>query len=98
MRELDNVPEDLGENHVIYFGARAWCAPCKALHPMMDSLAEEYPDIDFVYIDVDGADSEVITEYRITSVPRVIFNVGGAETDTFGLKSKAEYRKLLDVR
>ena len=32
---------------VIQFSA-AWCGPCKALKPIMDKLADEYKDKDYV--------------------------------------------------
>ncbi|MBR5251129.1 MAG: thioredoxin [Clostridia bacterium] len=48
-----------------------WCGPCRALAPVIDSLAKKYENkIKFVKINVDEAHSIAI-EYRVESIPNV---------------------------
>ena len=72
-----------------------WCGPCKMLSPVIDSLAEEYNDINFYKVDVDNA--EVITkDFNIMSIPTLlIFEDGNLKEKVVGLRSKSEIEDLL---
>lgn len=37
---------------VVNFGAK-WCAPCKKYGPKYEELAKQYPNIIFLYVDID---------------------------------------------
>jgi thiol-disulfide isomerase/thioredoxin len=47
--ELTNNSAQL---NVLYFTA-TWCGPCKAIAPHVESLAQQYPNVNFYKIDVD---------------------------------------------
>ena len=49
----------------------AWCAPCRAMAPMLDRLAGEFPSLRIVKIDAD-ANVEVLKEYDVTSLPTLL--------------------------
>lgn len=55
---------------VVDFTAR-WCAPCRALSPMLEQLGAEHPTVRIHEIDVDEAPA-VAQAYRILSVPTLI--------------------------
>ncbi|WP_353093194.1 thioredoxin family protein [Methylibium sp.] len=46
----------------------AWCAPCRAMAPMLDRLAIEFPDVQVVKIDAE-AHKEVLETYGVRSLP-----------------------------
>lgn len=46
----------------------AWCAPCKAMAPMLDRLAIEFPDLRVVKVDAE-AHKEVLEAYGVRSLP-----------------------------
>lgn len=50
-----------------------WCGPCKALSPIIDELAEKYNDnVVIGKVNIEDSD-ELTTEFRIRSVPTIIF-------------------------
>ncbi|MFH0766088.1 MAG: thioredoxin [Calditrichota bacterium] len=75
---------------LVDFGAE-WCGPCKKLHPVMDELAREFEGkLKVVEVDV-GESPQVATEYRITSVPRLLFFQEGVVRETVvGLLPKSK--------
>jgi len=54
-----------------------WCAPCKKLSPVLDSLAKEL-DFEIVKIDIDE-NRELPVDYAITSIPHLIFVSAGSK-------------------
>lgn len=77
----ENVKEiiESGKPVVIDFWA-TWCGPCKAMGPTIDKLAEEYEGkvvIGKYNIDEEG---DLSTEYRIMSIPTILFFKDGKKT------------------
>lgn len=96
MQEATKVDVASQGRAVLYFGALAWCAPCKALHPMLEKLAPEFPDYEFFYVDVDSADADFVAEQRIQSVPTVKVVVDGEVKATLnGLQTRSKYEAVL---
>ncbi len=48
-----------------------WCGPCKTQDPILEELAEDYPDVEFEKIDVDE-EQDVANEYQVRSLPTLI--------------------------
>jgi len=61
---------------------------------MMESLSDEYNDVEFVYLDADVA-PKVMVDYKITSVPTVIMSINGQEKVFHGLQPKSSYQAFL---
>ncbi|MBP3203422.1 MAG: thioredoxin [Bacteroidales bacterium] len=58
-----------------------WCGPCRMLSPILDELSEEMADkIEVVKVNVDDAD-EIAAQFRIMSIPTLIFFKGGQPVD-----------------
>ena len=69
---------------ILYFTA-AWCGPCKALGPVMDSLQGQ---INFDKIDVDS-NTELSDQYGVRGVPSLILLENGEEVSRLvGVQSK----------
>lgn len=57
-----------------------WCSPCRAMEPVVNSIAETFKGlIDVMKVNVDDA-PELATRYRIRSVPTLVFLSEGQET------------------
>ena len=58
-----------------------WCGPCRMISPILDELEEEMADkISVVKVNVDDAD-EVAAQYRIMSIPTLLFFKNGQVVD-----------------
>ena len=69
---------------ILYFTA-SWCAPCKALSPIMDSLRGQ---INFDKIDVDS-NTDLSTQYGVRGVPSLVLVENGSEVNRLtGVQSK----------
>lgn len=56
----------------------AWCGPCKAVKPFLLYLKENYPNIDFIEIDIEDTNTASITEFfDISKVPTFIYFKNG---------------------
>lgn len=74
-----------------------WCAPCRSMMPMIDSLMVAYhPDIRIVKINVD-ASKNLAKELKLNSVPHFKFYRNGKEMKSLsGVQHKNELTTLLD--
>ncbi len=73
-----NVKEIIasGEPVVIDFWA-TWCGPCVRMSPVIDKLAEEYGDRVKVGKYNIEEESDLSSEYRIMSIPTILFFKNG---------------------
>ena len=68
-----------------------WCGPCRMLSPILDEVEEEMAGkMEVVKVNVDDAD-EVAAQYRIMSIPTLLFFKNGQIVDkTVGAMPKAD--------
>jgi len=75
-----------------------WCKPCKVIQPTYISLAAQYPKYNFVTVDVDGDDCDVLSsKLRVAMMPTFVCFKNGGEVGRMsggnnpeGLKSWVE--------
>lgn len=68
-----------------------WCGPCRATAPIIEQLAGEYPQMNFVKVDVDEC-PELATRYEIFSIPTfIIFKNGKVASQFAGATSKENF-------
>ena len=59
-----------------------WCAPCKAMEPMLQELSGEMGEkVSFAKVNVDQA-RQIAMRYHIQSVPTLLVFQGGRPVDT----------------
>ena len=64
-----------GKIVVIDFWA-TWCGPCIKLGPVVEELAEKYPNITIGKLNIDEND-EIASEQRVRNIPTVLFFKNG---------------------
>lgn len=48
-----------------------WCGPCKVLAPRIDALKEQYPDVEFIDVNIEEH-PEMVLSHEVMSVPTII--------------------------
>ena len=74
-----------------------WCAPCKALGPTIDSLADEFSGkVKVGKLDTE-ANGNLAATFGISSIPTVILFQGGEIKEKFiGLRGKQDFQAALE--
>ena len=71
-----------------------WCGPCRMIAPVMESIAEEHPEIKVFKIDVDK-NQDLVRQFHITSIPTLIAFKNGKLIDTMiGYQPKEKVLKM----
>lgn len=75
-----------------------WCAPCKALAPALDDLAEEYADeMEIVKVDIE-ANPALAARFEVRGIPLLMVVKDGAETArTFGTISRSRLDAFVET-
>jgi len=99
MEETESV-EDLisilREHDVVIIEFYAeWCGPCKLMQPIIEELADEFKQIQFVKANVDKA-KDLANVFRIQAVPTLAILIRDGKDITIefliGLRDKEEIR------
>lgn len=72
-----------------------WCGPCRQISPVLESIADEHPELAVVKIDID-ANRETAQRYSVMSVPTIMTFVNGEVKNTVvGAKPKTVLERNL---
>ena len=74
-----------------------WCAPCRMLGPVIESLSADFDgQVTIAKLDVD-ANQQVAMQYGIRSIPTVMLFDKGQVVDTLvGVRPKADYETSIN--
>ena len=73
-----------------------WCGPCRTLIPRLESFENEYPNIQFVKVDVDS-EQQFAMSLGIRSVPTVMIFDGNNLVDrSSGVNDESYYKNILN--
>jgi len=75
-----------------------WCAPCKALLPVLDEVAEEYRDrLKVVKVNVEQ-EPQIARQWGVRSQPTLmLFKHGSVEAQKIGALSKSQLRAFIEL-
>lgn len=97
IKSKDQLDEVLANNPrvVIDFYAE-WCAPCKALMPIVEELSNMVADkFTFVKIDINSL-SELTSQYDVRTIPNLlVFKDGVKVSSKSGMSTKIELLRLI---
>ena len=75
-----------------------WCGPCRMVSPIVDEIAEEYPEILVGKINVDDC-PELAVQFGIVSIPTlIVMNKGEVSKKLVGAYPKASIVEALGIK
>ena len=73
-----------------------WCGPCKMLGPVLEEVSEEFPDIEFVKVNVDE-NMDLAEKLGIMSIPTVyLFQDGIPVARMNGYRDKGGVKAFIE--
>ena len=75
-----------------------WCGPCKALTPILESIAADYEGkVKVVKLNIDESPT-IAAQYQVMSIPTVLFfKDGNVESQVIGLVGKDKIARKIDT-
>jgi thioredoxin 1 len=74
-----------------------WCAPCRAIAPLLEEIAEGRDDVRIVKLNVDE-NQVTAAEFQILSIPSLILFKDGAETKRLRpTRNKSQLEQQLEL-
>jgi thioredoxin 1 len=91
-----NYEETVGNGVTLVDFNAPWCAPCRAMAPVIDRLEKDLGDkVKFVGINIDE-NQEIAREHGIQSIPTLIVYKEGSELNRMiGLRDTTELNRAL---
>ncbi len=85
---------DTGRPMLVDFWS-TWCGPCRAMVPILESLENEFDDVDFYKVNV-GEEAQLAEQWMIETIPRIIIFQNGVVAQVLGPCSRDELAAALD--
>ena len=60
----------------------SWCGPCKMMSPIVDSIANERPDLKVGKVNIDEQ-NQLAEQFKIMSIPTLLYVKDGQVVDKF---------------
>ena len=96
--ESENQLNELikGDRVLVDFFA-IWCGPCMRLTPTIEKLADEYPEITFLKVDVDQL-PRLAASFNVSSIPLLIYlEKGNKVREQLGWVPEPMLKKLVGI-
>lgn len=87
---------DQGEGLAVVDFWAAWCAPCRAVGPVIESIADDYAGkVKVGKVDVDS-NRRITERFNVRSIPSILYFKDGALVETVvGVRSKRDLEELI---
>ncbi len=80
IKTLEEFHEEMKASRVLVDFYATWCGPCRMLSPLIEQLAEEYPELTILKIDTDEVPGAA-AEYNVYSIPTLVYLENGKKID-----------------
>lgn len=75
----------------------SWCGPCRAVAPIIDEIAKEYPDIKVCKVNIDD-ENEIASEFGVASIPTfLVVKDGKVINKSVGAKPKNQIVQMFSL-
>ena len=75
----------------------SWCGPCRMVIPVVEKIAEEYPEYKVVKVNVDE-EQELAAQFGVMSIPTLmVVKNGKVVNKSVGAKNKQQILAMLEV-
>ena len=92
-KEFDEIIKE-GVTFVDFYAD--WCGPCKMLAPIVEDIAQDYPEMEFVKVNVDN-DEDLAVRYGIMSIPSLfVIKDGEVLGSKLGYMNKDALKNFID--
>ena len=95
---LENFDEEVLQSDipVIVDFYADWCGPCRMVSPIVDEIAEEYPQYLVAKINVDD-EPELAESFSVTTIPTLVVMKGGkVVSQSSGARPKEQILDMLE--
>lgn len=92
--EFEQLFAQVGDKPYILDFTAQWCGPCKMIAPVFDHLSQEYPQVVFIKVDVDGCPTAA-KSYNISAMPTFVLGRNGVEVDRLKGASEVKLQAML---
>lgn len=72
----EKFQEEMKEGLVLVDFYATWCGPCKMMHPIIEEIGKDHPDLKIIKVDVDKHE-DLARQYGIMSIPTLILFQNG---------------------
>lgn len=73
----------------------SWCGPCRMLSPIVDSFADEHPEVTVGKVNVDDQ-PQLASTYKVMSIPTLlVFKNGKLVHTSVGVINKSQIEQLV---
>ena len=77
VEKIVDFNNEITDNDAVVKFSAEWCGPCRVLGENIESIESDYPNINFIEVDVDEADEELVSKYKIRNIPVLFFIKNG---------------------
>lgn len=74
-----------------------WCTPCKKLLPSLENLADDYPSILFVKLNIDQLEELEIPLVEPETIPCILIMKGGIELERISSTSIEKIENMIQT-
>mmetsp|Transcript_9233 Transcript_9233/g.14209 ORF Transcript_9233/g.14209 Transcript_9233/m.14209 type:complete len:124 (+) Transcript_9233:32-403(+) len=93
-QEYHQAIQAAGEKLVVVDVFAEWCPPCRQISPVFEALAQEYPNVFFIKVDVDKVPS-IKNILSVWAMPTFAFLQNGVKVGSFMGANETQLRRGL---